>query len=253
MTWNDTHERFFELALFIDFDGTITTTDIGFDLFNKLSSQEPWHAMLMNGTMDITDYWRNVVRAVREPLTEERILEYLRTIPVDPGLDAFMQVVQEEKLPLTIVSDGLSSYIRPYLELHGVPVQGEAHNGYPLYCNDSRLDGEGRLHIRFTHQAEGCECLSAVCKRNVVLCNAPPETRIVYIGDGVSDLCAAEHADIIFAKGNLAAFCNERKLPHYPYKTLEEVAVQLRKLLGRRRLKPRHQAELLRRKAWEAE
>ena len=57
----------------------------------------------------------------------------------------------------------------------------------------------------------------ASCKRNSVLRSIPPEALIVYIGDGYSDFCAADHADIIFAKRHLAAYCNRNRLPHYPF------------------------------------
>ncbi len=123
--------------------------------------------------------------------------------------------------------------------------------GIPLYSNHAELDDRGRMQLRFPHAAEGCNCLSVVCKRNVLLSSSHPDRRIVYIGDGVSDRCPVEYADIIFAKGSLAAWCNKGRLPHYPFGTLRDVTVQLRKLLARRRLKPRHQAVLSRKRAWE--
>jgi 2-hydroxy-3-keto-5-methylthiopentenyl-1-phosphate phosphatase len=85
------------------------------------------------------------------------------------------------------------------------------------------------------------------------LWRAAPESRIVYIGDGVSDFCPAEHADIIFAKKELAAYCNRQRLPHYPFTTLSDVARQIRLLLLRRRIRPRYQAQLRRKGVWEGE
>ena len=109
------------------------------------------------------------------------------------------------------------------------------------------------MTIAFPHAAEGCDCFCAACKRNVVLLRAAPDARIVYIGDGISDYCPAEHADIIFAKEQLAAYCNAHRLPHYPYTTLSDVATQLRKLIAKRRIRARHQAALKRKRAWEME
>ena len=238
--------RLYNLHIFCDFDGTISGRDIGFDLFDRFGVQEPWHTQLMSGTLGIRDYWRAMAGHLCEPLSHDILDVYLREIPIDPGFGDLLDLVREEEIPFTIVSDGLDLYIRRYLELNGV-------TGLDIYCNHAELDEGGAMMMSFPNAAEGCECICATCKRNVVLRLAHPESRIIYIGDGVSDHCPAEHADIIFAKKNLAAYCNANRLPHYPFKTLGDVARQLRLLLSRRRIKPRHQAGLKRKGVWEGE
>ncbi len=242
----DAPERLYNLHIFCDFDGTISGRDIGFDLFDRFGVQEPWHTQLMERTLGIREYWRAMALHLREPLSHEKLDSYLREIPIDPGFGELLALAGEENIPFTIVSDGFDLYIRRYLELNGI-------GGLDIYCNHAELDEAGRMTMSFPHAAEGCECICATCKRNVVLGLAHPESRIIYIGDGVSDQCPAEHADIIFAKKSLAAYCNAARLPHYPFKTLGDVAGQLRLLLSRRRIKPRHQAGLRRKGVWEGE
>ena len=75
----------------------------------------------------------------------------------------------------------------------------------------------------------------------------------VYIGDGRSDTCAASHADIIFAKGALAAFCNERRIPHYTFHTFFDVVRIFKKIVGTKQMKHRRQAELMSKKSVEVE
>jgi 2,3-diketo-5-methylthio-1-phosphopentane phosphatase len=239
-------ERLYNIHIYCDFDGTISTTDIGWDLFNTFGEQEPWHTQLMSGEIGIREYWQQMARHLHTPLTHELLDTYLRELPIDPGFAELVELARAEGFPLTVVSDGLDLYINRYLALHGI-------TGVEVFCNQGLLSDEGALSVSHQYAAEGCQCLSATCKRNVVIWRTAPEDRIVYIGDGVSDFCPAEHADIIFAKKQLAAYCNRQRLPHYPYKTLSEVVRQLRLLLLRRRIRPRHQAHLLRKGVWEGE
>lgn len=239
-------DRLYNLHIFCDFDGTISSRDIGYDLFHQFSVQEPWHSQLMDGSLGIRDYWRAMAREMRVPLDAVTLDEYLRAIPVDSGFAGLLELVRTEAILFTIVSDGFDLYIRRYLQLNGV-------EDVDIYCNHAELDERGRMSMSFPHAAEGCSCLSAACKRNLVLRLAHPDARIIYIGDGVSDHCPAAHADIIFAKDRLAAYCNAERLPHYPFKTLGDVARQLRLLLERRRIRPRYQAALKRKGVWEGE
>jgi 2,3-diketo-5-methylthio-1-phosphopentane phosphatase len=242
----DGDARLFSLHIFCDFDGTISALDIGDDFFRTFSRQEPWHSRLLAGELSIRDYWRTVAEGIDRPLDETALDEYIGGIPIDPGAHELLELARIENIPFTVVSDGFDFYIRRFLAVHGI-------DGAEVFCNRSVLTDDGRLALGFPHAAEGCECMSAACKRNIVLRSVAPDARVVYIGDGRSDFCPAEHADVIFAKKHLAAYCNANRLPHYPFKTLADVARQLRLLLDRRRLRPRHQAQLRRKSAWEAE
>lgn len=239
-------DRLYNLHIFCDFDGTISSRDIGYDLFDRFGVQEPWHSQLMDGSLGIRDYWRAMARDLRVPMDATVLDEYLRGIPIDSGFSDLLDLIRSEDIPFTIVSDGFDLYIKRYLQLNGV-------EELEIYCNHAELDEHGRMSMSFPHAAEGCDCICAVCKRNLVLRLAHPDARIIYIGDGVSDRCPAGHADIIFAKDRLAAYCNAERLPHYPFKTLGDVSRQLRLLLARRRIRPRYQAVLRRKSVWEGE
>jgi 2,3-diketo-5-methylthio-1-phosphopentane phosphatase len=241
-----TGDRRYELHIFCDFDGTISGRDIGYDLFATFGQQEPWHSQLMAGELHIRDYWRQMARGLHTPLTPELLDDYLRSIPIDPGAAELLALARAEVIPFTIVSDGMDLYIQRFLELHGMA-------DVEFFSNHAELSPSGELTITYPYAYEGCNCHCATCKRNLVLWRARPDVRIVYIGDGVSDYCPAEHADIIFAKKRLAAYCNQQRLPHYPFADLSAVARQLRKLLARRRIPPRHQAHLRRKGVWEWE
>lgn len=242
---SDTTERLHPIRIFCDFDGTISTTDIGYDFFDTFGCQDPLHDDLVSGRISIYDYWRGIVRTLREPMTADRLDDYLRSIPIDPATSELLELVRSEEVPFVILSDGLSLYVHRFLELNGI-------TGVPVICNDAVLTQDGSIDVSFPHAADGCECPSAVCKRNVVLTSSTPDERIIYIGDGLSDFCPVACADVIFAKGSLAAHCNANGLPHHSWKGLNEVVPELRKLLSRRRVRVRHQAQLARKRVWES-
>ena len=233
------------VRIFCDFDGTISTKDIGYDLFDRYGEQTPWHDDLVDERIGIREYWLGVVGTLTHILTDHLLDEYLRTIPIDNGFAELLQLVRDHNVPFTVLSDGLSIYLHRFLTLNG-------YDDLEIVCNEAWNDDEGKLQVRFSYAADGCECPSTVCKRNVVLTRSAPDERIIYIGDGSSDFCPAECADVIFAKGNLAAYCNKNGLPHHSWKHLAEVVKELEKILTRRRIRPRRQAELARKRVWES-
>ncbi len=240
-------ERRYDLHIFCDFDGTIASVDVGVELFRTFGSVEPWLSLADSGALPIAEYWHSVAGALRKPVALAELDAYLCTVEVDAGFASLLAFARGQDIPFTVVSDGLDLYVGPVLARHDAA-------DVPYFCNHAELDADGAMQVSFPHQSESC-CgrFTVSCKRNVVLGNAHPDARIVYIGDGLSDVCPADHADIIFAKGTLAAYCNAERLPHYPFKTLADVERQLRLLLQRRRIRPRHQAALRRKGAWETE
>jgi hypothetical protein len=58
----------------------------------------------------------------------------------------------------------------------------------------------------------------------------------VFVGDGASDRYAAHHADVVFAKDELAAYCERAGLPCVRWRTLGEVASWIRDALEDGRL-----------------
>jgi 2-hydroxy-3-keto-5-methylthiopentenyl-1-phosphate phosphatase len=45
----------------------------------------------------------------------------------------------------------------------------------------------------------------------------------VTLGDGSADRCAAERADLVFARGRLPGYCDELGIPYTRFETFDEV------------------------------
>jgi 2,3-diketo-5-methylthio-1-phosphopentane phosphatase len=235
----------YSIHVFCDFDGTIPYKDLGDELFRELGEYEPYHSQLKNGEINIRQYWRSVCASLKAGTTAQNIAEWSEKFDVDPYFKPFAEYCKDNNIQLSIVSDGFAQYIKPVLsklELSFLPV----------YCNEMIFSDV--VTPVFTGASESCTCLCASCKRNAVINNVPEDGIIVFIGDGYSDFCAAEHSDIIFAKKSLAAYCNANKIPHYPFKNFFDIKrIFENQIILQNKLKPRRQAELKRIKAFETE
>lgn len=234
------------LYIFTDFDGTITKKDLGDEIFKEFGQFEPHNTQLKNGEINIRDYWRTLFSTLKLGNNAETIRNYAVNSEVDPYFKKFADYCKENSIPFSVISDGFDIYIEPVIKNIGT-------DWLPVLCNKISYDSNGNFTLTYPNASESCNCLCASCKRNAILSNVPEDAIIVFIGDGYSDYCAAEHADIIFAKSELAAYCNENKIPHYPFSTFFDVYKILSDVIPKKKLKIRNQARLLRKKAFEVE
>lgn len=234
-----------KIRVFSDFDGTITIKDLGDEIFREFGQFEPYRTQLASKEIDIKTYWKELCKTFPKGFTESSIIEYALETPIDAYFKSFVDYCRENDYPLHVVSDGFESYIHPILEREGL-------SHLPVNCNYLDFSVE-TIQPVFPGAVENCECFCASCKRNSVINKADEDEIIVFIGDGYSDYCAAEHSDIIFAKKHLAAYCNEHKLPHYPFHSFFDVKRLLQEAVSKGKLKKRNQAEMNRKRAFEYE
>lgn len=235
-----------KIQIFSDFDGTITLKDIGDELFKDFGVFEPYHSRLVKGELKIDDYWNVVFKNLKPGLNKEIIELYAGKFDIDHTFLTFYNYCKENDFDFFIVSDGFFEYIKPVLIRYGL-------TDISFYCNKMIFNDNGQISPEFVFASESCNCLSASCKRNIVLTKSEPDAILVYIGDGASDFCPAQYCDLIFAKKNLAKYCNENRIPHHPFKDFYSVYLILKNLKERNKLKTRNQARLLRKKAYEIE
>jgi 2-hydroxy-3-keto-5-methylthiopentenyl-1-phosphate phosphatase len=79
-----------------------------------------------------------------------------------------------------------------------------------------------------------------------MLTHAGDEDVITYIGEGYSDQCPAQYADIVFAKDALQAFCQRENISYYLYDSFIDVIERLNGLLAKKRLHKRLAADMKR-------
>ncbi|MEO6462017.1 MAG: HAD-IB family phosphatase, partial [Candidatus Eisenbacteria bacterium] len=193
--------------------------DVGNLFFGTFTADRPaWDAII--------DDWVEGRAGGREVLAREcalmnydeaRVAEFLAGRRLDPAFAPFVAAARAAGAEVSIASDGLLTYIRPLLEAHGL-------GDLPVRSNEpARLTG-GRIVPRFgSPDGEGCgRC--GTCKGAVLEALAPGFARTVFVGDGLSDRCAAPRADVVYAKDDLLAFCRAQGIAARPFATFTDVA-----------------------------
>jgi len=197
------------LAVFSDFDGTVSAQDVGNRLFHYFSngrSEEPVRQW-QEGIIDSRQCLLAEAELMRD-VTERELRDFIDTFSIDETFAAFVDLMRRKAIPLYILSDGLDLYIDQLLAREGL-------TGLPVLANKARIE-QGRLKLSFPYLDNSCgDC--ANCKGYHIRRLRPPGGRAIYIGDGKSDLCSLPEADIVFAKGYLAEYCQSHHIEYLPF------------------------------------
>ncbi|MHA1201071.1 MAG: MtnX-like HAD-IB family phosphatase [Candidatus Heimdallarchaeaceae archaeon] len=184
------------IAICCDFDGTITLMDTGKALLSNLT-KEDWQAVdkyVINGQIGTREalikQWGMI-----EHTTWEEIFAVVDTMKIDPSFFDFYKWIRQKNIKFSILSDGFQKYINRILDNH--KIKAESLN---ILANDVNLvDNRLKLSFNTLECDHGC----ANCKYSHVLKLKNEGYKIIYVGDGLSDILpAAELADIIYAKNN---------------------------------------------------
>jgi 2-hydroxy-3-keto-5-methylthiopentenyl-1-phosphate phosphatase len=139
---------------------------------------------------------------------------------LDPGFPDFVAWCEARGLPLSIVSDGVDAFIAQILARHGL-------DRLPVTAN--RLTGAaGRRGLEHPPRPVDCESGAGVCK--CAAAATDDSDIVVFVGDGRSDFCVATRADILFAKGALAAYATAQGKAYYSFDTFHDVRHALAQL-----------------------
>jgi 2-hydroxy-3-keto-5-methylthiopentenyl-1-phosphate phosphatase len=201
-------------SLFIDFDGTISPVDISNTFFSRFAGRDATAAVdeWKRGLISSTECLERELDAFTGDL--ESLRAYARSQPIDEGFFALRDACRKAGVKIFVVSDGLDYYIEPFFKAHGADVE---------YRSNKLEVRDGRRHLSFPHYREECGAC-ANCKSSHVEREAQAGKLIIYVGDGLSDKCAAAKADVVFAKGELEVYCKAKNISHFGFGTLREVA-----------------------------
>jgi 2-hydroxy-3-keto-5-methylthiopentenyl-1-phosphate phosphatase len=206
-------------TLVVDFDGTITEQDLLDTIAQTFGDEEVYREVdegLDDDSLTLNEVIRREFEPVRAPLGEVRdwVLENVR---VRPGFRELVDLARQRDWRVVIVSSGFRELIEPVLDREGL---GELE----VLSNTVDPDPDGwKVQFRVS---EPCEVCGQPCKRSTAAAIADG-TELVYVGDGYSDRCAAELADVVFARRGLASYLEERGVPFERFEDFHSVARSL--------------------------
>lgn len=205
-----------------DFDGTISLQDIGYVMVNRFSSGD-WEAIdrdFCEGKIGSKEAYSRIAKILRGD--EKTVLSFIKNhSKIDPHFLSFYRYCRKKNIDVKIISDGLDFYIKPVLETHHL-------QEIPYYANGGHfVRGEG-MDISFPHSNEDCG-LCGTCKKKILQAHRLQYDSILFIGNGLSDRCAAQEADFVFAKGSLYDYCNDQDITCHFFQTFQEILNDLKK------------------------
>jgi 2,3-diketo-5-methylthio-1-phosphopentane phosphatase len=206
------------LAVFVDYDGTITDRDTFDVLVRQSSSPEQWamqESHLHDGSMSLRDVLAAQARSIRGTIEQADAL-LARTTTFDPAFAAFARRCEFAGIPLVVLSSGVQALIERALQRNGLghlPVLANSvvarSDGWCMHFRDASDNGHDKAAAVRAARADG--------------------TTVVFAGDGYSDFAAAREADRRFAKRGraLEGYLRKNGVGFTPFVSFAEIAVAL--------------------------
>jgi 2,3-diketo-5-methylthio-1-phosphopentane phosphatase len=208
------------MIIFSDFDGTIAQNDVGDLLFQNFGDWPECEKMIQQWIRgDLSSYELLQREAATARLTREQLDALCDAQSLTPGFPDFVAFCRRQNWPVIVLSDGLDYYIQRILLRHGIEL--------PVYSNRLEFLPPDGIAVSFPYLTQSCgKCGN--CKGYHVRRLAKPGEKIIYIGDGYSDRCGAQEADFVFAKRDLAKWCEENQIEYWRFESFEHVLNQFK-------------------------
>ncbi len=197
-----------------DFDGTITKEDVSFLLLDAFASSD-WRWLLAEhkeGKISVGRFNTKAFIMIKE--NKQTLDRFVREkARLRPGFHKLLAYCQQKGAHFVIVSNGLDFYIKTILETIGV-------DNIEVYAAQARFSPAG-IKTQYIGP-EGTEVEDGF-KEAYIRHFLKSGYRIIYVGNGVSDISSARLAHHIFATGPLLAHYQETNLNCTPFVDLNDV------------------------------
>ena len=207
-----------KICILCDFDGTITLED-GLYQFIETYAQAGWEV--------VENLWATGKISSKECLIEEfnlipnlsekLISDFVKQVKIDSDFKNFYQAISSRNIDFYIVSDGIDYFIEKILKNFGL-------ENVQMFSNHGEFDN-GKFEITFPNDYSKCKNNAGTCKCKILFDLKKDYEKIIYRGDGVSDYCVADKADILYAKSRLAKYCQDKKLDFIKFETFKDINI----------------------------
>lgn len=199
-----------------DFDGTITDKDVSFFLLDTFADGN-WRQLLevyKEGKISVGAFNRRAFAMVKAD--KQTLLEFILKggkIKIRPGFQELLDYCSGKGFRFVIVSNGLVFYIDAILASMGL-------NDIEVFSAQSWFSPEGMV-VKYIGP-DGSQ-LEDSFKETYIKLFLRDGYRVIYVGNGVSDIYPARRAHHVFATGELLERCHETNLDCTPFDDLNDV------------------------------
>lgn len=207
-----------DVAILVDFDGTITTEDTNDILVSKYGNEKVKEVdeKYNNGKIDLIDLFNGVFSEIK--LTEKEYVDFiLREFKLSEGFVEFYNYIKSYNIPFAIISGGFDNGIIPLLKKHGI----ENINILSNHLNFSGMDITVEFHDNDFNCCEFGPCGN--CKVKHYRSFKEKYKQVIFIGDGSTDEKVANIADVVFAKDLLLRYCISKGIEYIPWKDFNDI------------------------------
>lgn len=197
-----------------DFDGTITEEDVSFTLLDNFANGN-WRERLKDYNAGKITVGRfnteafSMVKADRATLVKHA----LEQVRIRPGFGKFLAYCEHKGIRLYIVSNGLDFYIEEIMRELGA-------EGIEFTAARTRFNPEG-LDVQYIGP-DGTR-LEEDFKGAFTTSFLDQGYRVLYAGNGTSDLRPARRTSHIFATGSLEKHCKRLNIEHTAFTDFNQV------------------------------
>ncbi len=201
--------------VFFDWDGTVSRRDTCVHLLERLAIAD-WHdaeqryeAGLIGSRECLVEEWAAL------PHDEALLRSTAREVEIDPGFAPLVGALRSAGALVTVVSDGFGFHVEQACGPLGIDVVTNAVDW---------SSGE----LTFPNADRCCACSTCgTCKQAPIRDARTAGRTTVFVGDGTSDRKAALLADVLFAKDNLARWCDANDVEFTIFRTMQDVTNEL--------------------------
>jgi len=204
-----------------DFDGTITEEDVSFMLLDTFAQGDwrKWFQQYREHKISVGDFNTKAFAMVK--VGSEDLLETARDkVRLRDGLHNLVTYCQSRGFRFVIVSNGLDFYIKSILEDAGLG-DIEVHAAQTRFYL-------GGLEVQYIGP-DGTP-LSSDFKAAYTRLFLKQGYRVIYVGNGPSDIAPASLAHHVFARDGLLDCCREMNLECKPFDDFNDIAKSLESL-----------------------
>lgn len=210
------------LDIACDFDGTITRVDTLHLIVETFAAEGAWSAIeprLRSGEISLEEAMQEQFAQVYA--TPDEVAELvLDRAGLRAGFAEFEAWCRERGHRLVVLSSGFRSVIEPLLAHWGL-------SHLELSSHEARFSARG-CRLVWSDRGPACRECGRRCKRHD-LRRLGLGRPLVYIGDGISDRCAALMADLVFARADLARDLEQDGVSFVPFDDFIQVRERLRR------------------------
>jgi len=211
-------------VIYCDFDGTITESDNIIAIMKQFAPPE-WveiKDLILSRQISVNEGVGKLFSLLPSNKKKEITEFAIENAKIRPGFKEFVGYVREKGIPLYIVSGGIDFFVHSILAEYA-PFDG-------VYCNHSDFSEE-TINILWPHECDSsCNNDCGCCKPSIMRkLNNPMGSFKIVIGDSVTDLEAAKHADFVLARDLLQEKCVEWGINHQGFHTFFDCIEEINK------------------------